>query len=226
MIRDHTQIEELLAVQALGGLDEGDVAALEELLASHVDCEECGRIRRGFDEVAGKLALALAPVPVPSAIADRIVAPSPDAEPAPARPAFPRWMSVAVAATLVIGVASVGLLRLRPTEVTLAAAQTFTSFEGPAGGGTLTLAHTPGRPGAFFWGESLAQPGAGRAYEIWMIRDETPISGGCVTPTPEGRLALFVDASLDEAEVMAVTIEDASCPVAPTTDPVFVAELR
>jgi anti-sigma-K factor RskA len=225
MRRDHAAIEELLAVRALGGLDGDDAAALDELLASHGDCAECRRIRRDFEDVAGTLALSLDPVPLPSAVGERILAGTTRAATPPPRRGSPRWAMVAAAATLAVVVAAAGFLRPEPTEVTLAAGQTFTTFEGPPGGGTLTLAHTPGRPGAFFWGDDLPDPGRDRVFEIWMIRGDVPVSGGCVAPRPDGRLALYVDASLDDADVMAVTIEDASCPEAPTDDPVFVARL-
>jgi anti-sigma-K factor RskA len=226
MTRDHARIEELLAVRALGGLDGTDAQALDELLAEHGECRECLRIQREFDEVAGALALALEPVPVPSEIGDRILEETARVEAGRTPHAMRRWVAVGVAAVLAMGVAAVGTLRSRPTDVTLAAGQTFTRFEAADAPGSLTLAHTPGEPGAVFWGDGLLQPGPGKVLEIWMIADEAPVSGGCVRPTPDGRLALFVDASLDEAEVMAVTVEDASCPSAPTTDPVYVAELR
>jgi hypothetical protein len=229
MTLDHATIEELLAVRALGGLDGDDTAELDRLLASHGECVECRRIGDGFDEVAGRLALALDPIEPSPAIADRIVATEQvGAEQVSQRPqaALPRRAiaAVAVAAVLAAVIVAAGVVRNRPIPVTLAAGQTFVTFEAPQGGGVLTLAHTPGRPGALFRGHDVPDPGEGRVYEIWMIQDGTPISGGCVSPT-DGRLAVFIDASLDDAEVMAVTLEDPSCPSAPTSEPVYVAEL-
>ena len=74
MTRDHTTIEELLAVQALGGLDGDDVQTLAAERASHGDCEECARLEAEFSETAGRLAFSLEPVPVDDAMADRILA--------------------------------------------------------------------------------------------------------------------------------------------------------
>jgi hypothetical protein len=57
-----------------------------------------------------------------------------------------------------------------------------------------------------------------------MFEDGEPISGGCLAPT-DGSVAAFVDADPSSAQLMAVTVESADCPGAPTTDPVFTAEL-
>ncbi len=58
---DHTKIEELLAVNALGGLDRADVELLTRLRGEHGACEECARIEAAFSEVAGRLGFALDP---------------------------------------------------------------------------------------------------------------------------------------------------------------------
>ena len=73
MTRDHTVIEELLAIRSLGGLDGDDVGLLERELASHGDCEECRRLASEYDETAGRLAFALEPAPVDMAQADEIL---------------------------------------------------------------------------------------------------------------------------------------------------------
>ena len=56
MTRDHTTIEELLAVQALAGLDGDDVQTLAAERASHGDCEECARLEAEFSATVGRLA--------------------------------------------------------------------------------------------------------------------------------------------------------------------------
>ena len=70
----------------------------------------------------------------------------------------------------------------------------------------------------------MPDPGEGQVYEIWMIQDGTPVGGGCVRP-PDGTIAVSVDADIGTTELMAVTVEDAACPSAPTTAPVMTAEL-
>jgi hypothetical protein len=232
---DHATIEELLAVRALGGLDGGDAAELDRLLGEHGECAECRRLGAGFEETTAWFAFALVPLEMPSAIAEAIVATEQvmtahqatqqgPAGPEPAVSGRRGIAALAIAAVLAVVVIAAGVVRSRPMPVTLAAGQVFTSFDAPDGAGVLTLAHTPGTSGAFVWGRDLLDPGEGRVYEIWMIQGGTPISSGCVSPT-DGRLALFLDARPDDAQVMAVTFEDPACPSAPTTEPVYVAEL-
>ena len=241
--RDHTQIEELLAVRAFGGLEPDDVAALDDLMAAHgPDCAECDRLRIGSSETAAMLAFALDPVDVAPDAADRILAaakadPSlpaaPSIAPSPGVPGDPgdelekrrartgrgrAWRAAAgIAAAFVLLVGGMAVLRSVGTrDVSTNWAQTVKTFDGE---GELAMAYVPGTSGVVFWGEGLPDPGPGNTYEIWMIDDDTPISGGCVTPV-DGRLATFVDADIGTAEQMAVTIEPSSCPGAPTSEPI------
>jgi hypothetical protein len=86
------------------------------------------------------------------------------------------------------------------------------------------MAYTPGERGALVWGAGLPDPGGGKTYELWMIEDGNPVRGACLAPT-DGAVATYLDADLSSAELMAVTVESTDCPSAPTTDPVFTAEL-
>ena len=74
MTLDHSRIEELMAVDALGGLDGDDVALLERERAAHGDCAECRALEAGFAETAGRLAFALTPAPVDDSMIDAILA--------------------------------------------------------------------------------------------------------------------------------------------------------
>jgi hypothetical protein len=86
------------------------------------------------------------------------------------------------------------------------------------------VAFTPGESGAVLWGSNLPDPGQDKVYEIWMIQDGTPVSGGCFRPQ-DGRVALSVDASLGGTEAMALTAEPADCPSSPSGEPVKTANL-
>ena len=230
MTRDHATIAELLAVQALGGLDGHDVELLTTERATHGDCDECRRLEAEFAETAGRLAFSLDPEPVDAAIADRILAAEPAAtgtvEPIRSKRAPGRgWIAaVAVAASLAVVVVAATMLRPGTTEITAASpSQQIVRFD--AGGeASLVMAYTPGRPGAVFWGSDMPDPGEEQVYEIWMIQDGEPIGGGCVRPT-DGTIALSVDADIGTSEQMAVTVEDAACPGTPSGDPVMVADL-
>jgi len=241
MTRDHTLIEELMAAEALGGLEDGDRALLVAERASHGDCPECREIEAGFAETAGRLAFALPPEPVDETMADRILASSREAPPvsdsAPAaapppddladrraRRSRPWPALIAAAAVLAAAIVAVGTLRPSTTPVNRAStSQRIVAFTGQPEG-SLAMAFTPGQPGAVLWGGGLPDPGTDRVYEIWMIEGDTAVSGGCVTPA-DGVVALSVDADIGTTETMAVTEEASDCPSAPTTDPIMLADL-
>jgi hypothetical protein len=242
MIRDHDLIEELLAVQSLGGLDGADVGVLASLRSDHGDCEECQRLEDGFAETAGRLAFALEPAEIDVAMVDRILADSatletsePEVSEEPttteqvvhlgeARRGPRRWQTlVAVAAAFVLLVAAAAVFTSnRTTQVTGAApTQRFLTFSGDAQG-DVRLAYTPGQAGGVMWGSGLADPGPDQVFEVWAITGDQAVSQGCISPT-DGSIGLPVSADVGATDVMAVTVESSECPPAPTSDPVLLA---
>jgi anti-sigma-K factor RskA len=230
MNREHALIDELMAIRALDGLEDDDVARLERELAAHGDCDECRRLEAQHAEVAGMLAFALDPRPVDESMADRILAEPQRPSATAAAPvdeisvrrdarlgAWQAAFGVAAAVALVLAI----VLATRPGGG-LAVPSTIVPFEGDPG--ELALAYTPGERGVLVWGTGLPDPGEGRVYELWMIEDGDPVRGACLAPT-EGVVGTYVDADLSSAELMAITVESSNCPEAPTTDPVFTAEL-
>lgn len=238
MSLDHSRIEELLAVQALGGLDGDDIDLLARERAAHGDCDECRRLEDGFAEIAAGLAVALEPEPVDASMVERILAApleqAPGGEATPSvddlserreRRAGRSWQAaIAVAAALAVIVVAASVLRPSPVAISDASpVQQIVRFDTTIDG-DLAMAYTPGRPGAVLWGSGLADPALDQVFEIWMIQDGEPISGGCVSPQ-DGTIGVALEADVSTSDLMAVTIEDAACPGAPTTDPVAVAEL-
>ena len=239
MNRDHSVIEELLAVRSLGGLDGDDVQQLDLELVSHGDCEECRSLTDEFRETAGRLAFALDPEPVAADQANEILRrvthpatqeAAPATRPAPideleARRARPRrgWPILAAAAAAVaVIVAAVAILGpTRSTAVRATMNQTVVRFTGT--GGTLAMAYEPGRPGAVLLGSGFPDPGAGKVYEIWTLRGTAAESGGCVRPH-DGSIVAFVDTDLTGGDRMAVTVEAGSCPAQPTTTPILLSD--
>jgi hypothetical protein len=228
--RDHSQIEELLAVRALGGLDGDDVAVLEAALASHgPDCAECRRLEAEFAETAGRLAFSLTPLPGDEGDADRILAIAETTSahrPTPVDGGRTRRRrliaAVTVAAAIVVAATAVAVVRpARTQQVSASWNQQVVPFEGATG--RLAMAFTPGQPGVVLLGSDLPDPGPGHTYEVWTIRGGVAASGGCVAPTG-GSLAAFVDADPNGADLMAVTVEPARCPSQPTTTPVYTAQ--
>lgn len=232
MMRDHTRIEEFLAVRAIGGLDLQDEAELEREMAAHgPDCVECRRFQTEFEETAGRLAFALDPVPVRDGFADETferafggstqsVVEHPGA-PARRRAWLRPLVGVAAAIVLFAGGVLVGTAVTggQPSEKTIL---TFTSETEP---GTLAAAFTPGSSGVFMVGTGLPTLPEGKVYELWLFTGDTPASAMCATPTADGSVAGFADTSLEGVSLMAVTVESSDCPSAPTTQPVFTAEV-
>jgi hypothetical protein len=236
MIRDHALIDELLAARALDGLDEADAALLERELAAHGDCDECRRLEAQHAEVAGMLAFALDPGPVDDLMVDRILAePRTDvATTAPAAAATPDALAARRSARLVQWQAAFGVaaavavilafvLATQPARGPSVPGTVVVAFEGEAPG-EVALAYTPGEPGALLWATGLPDPGPGKVYEVWMIEDDLPVRGACLAPE-DGAVAAYLDADLSSEPLMAVTVESTACPDAPTTDPVYTAEL-
>ena len=233
MTRDHEPIEELIAVRALGGLDPADQERLSAEMASHgPDCEECGRLEAEYADVAGGLGFALDPVAVRPAFAEETFerALGPAERPSGARTERGRrsgvlrpLVGIAAAFALFAGGWIVGIA-LTEDEPALTEATTI-SFEGEADGGNVSAAYRPGEPGMFLLGSDLPALPEDQVYELWVFEGETPVSALCARPSDDGSLFEFVDASLEGVGLMAVTVEPSSCPDAPTSDPIFTAEV-
>ena len=224
MTSDHSLIEELLAVDALGGLDPHDRELLALERASHGTCEQCARFEAGFAETAGQLAFALDPIPVDGSMADEILRRA--ARDAPAVPVAgpgyakqPRdrrtpWRALtAVAAAFAFLVASLVLHD---------AARGGTAILVGEGPERLAVTFTPGEPGATVSGTGFAALPQGQVYELWAIREEMPIRATCFT-SDRGRVDVAIDTKIETGDVMAVTVED-TCATSPTTPPIIAAD--
>jgi Anti-sigma-K factor rskA len=235
MMRNHERIEELVAIRALGGLDPEDESALAAEMAAHGgDCTECRRLESEYAETAGRLAFALDPVPVRHGLEDETLARATSertvlASVEPRREARPRstrlrHVAIAAAAVALFGAGFAARSLVAGDEPIELADARVVFFEGEAG--HLALAYRPGEVGAHLFGKGLEVPPTDRVYEVWMIRDGSPVSAACARPEPDGTLQLSVDERLEEAEAVAVTIEPRSCPEAPTSEPILVAPIE
>ena len=232
MMLDHTETEELLALEALGGLEPEDRALLDALLAEHgADCAQCAELRSGFADTAAMLGTGLRPTEVSAGLEDRTVAAALAGGPAAIAPTHRRRNAlIAIAAAIaLVAVGALGGYLAAPRN----AEQTFLSqpgvrvvpFEPSEGiGGAMTLAVGPDGTNAYVLGSGLTEPPAGHTYELWTIAGDTPTSLGCVVPT-DGQVVVPVTGAFTTADVAAVTVESSACPAAPTTSPVMVATL-
>jgi hypothetical protein len=244
MMRDHTLIEELLSVQALEGLDGSDVALLESRRDEHGDCVECRRIEDEFNEIAGRLGFALDPEPIDASMADEIlrrarslnVAEVPAGQIESTETARERlstrrgrwnnnWTAVAAAVAVLLIFGTIAIVRSGGTTPVgrITSAQQIVRFTG-TGSADVVMAYTPGTPGVVLVGSGLPDPGPGKVYELWTIRNQTPLSAGC-TAAADGQIAAALPAAPVGGDLMAVTIESTSCPSAPTTTPILTAQL-
>jgi anti-sigma-K factor RskA len=245
-MRDHTEVEELLALEALGGLEPDDRGRLDVFLVEHgPDCEECPDLRDGFADTAAMLGAALAPNSVSDDLEDRTV--SAALRRAPASSHVGRVAgdggSTAIAPThrrrnaLIAIAAAVVLVAVGALGGYLAAPRNpVESFLGQQGvqivpfvpsdgtGGAMTLAVAPDGTSGYVLGSGLAAPPSGKTYELWTIQGKTPTSLGCVVPT-NGQVVLPVTGSFAAADVAAMTVESNACPRVPTTSPLMVATL-
>jgi anti-sigma-K factor RskA len=231
--RDHQGIEELLSASVLGALEPEEQEALEQEMSSHGPrCPECMELRRDYGEVAGRLAFALEPVAVRPGLEDETVrlarsGATSAVVPLPVRRNRSRvWRSlVAVAAALVLfaggwlardlSVGNNGTVALPSARVV--------SFQGT--GGNLSVAFEPGTRGVYLLGSDLAPLPSGKVYEVWKIEGGTPVRGACFRPTANGSFFRFLDTDISTTQVMAVTVEPATCSSAPTSEPFLTATI-
>jgi anti-sigma-K factor RskA len=232
---DHEHIEELIAAQALGGLEPAEADSLARERAEHgADCPECRRLESDYGEVAGRLAFALDPVPLPEGAEDRLMAAAlgPATERAEERPSRGRGLIAAVAAVLLLAVGGLGgyLLASGPdAEADLAAflAQPDTRvvhFTGTEAG-SLAVAYQPGRARSFLVGSGLPDAPGGRTYQLWLIEEGQPVSGGTFEPE-DGSLIALLPANPSGSELMAITIEPRGGSPGPTSDIIYQAPIQ
>jgi anti-sigma-K factor RskA len=229
--RDHQGIEELLSASVLGALGPEEQAALEQEMSSHGPrCPECMELRRDYGEVAGRLAFALEPVAVRPGLVDEIVqlargAMTAEVVQIPARRNRSRvWRGfVAVAAAFVLFAGGWLARDLSGGKKTVPLPSRVVSFQGT--GGNLSVAFDPGTRGVYLLGSDLAAPPSGKVYEVWKIEGGTPVRGACFRPTGNGSLFRFLDTDISTTQVMAVTVEPATCSSAPTSEPFLTADI-
>ncbi|WP_105567809.1 anti-sigma factor [Microbacterium halophytorum] len=94
-----------------------------------------------------------------------------------------------------------------------------------AGGGTVELHWSQELDQAVVTGEDIPVLDDGQQYELWIVRDETPVSAGLFDGGDQEPVLLGDD--IAAGDVVAVTVEDegGSPTGAPTTEPVVAVEI-
>ena len=176
----HDELEELIAIDALDGLDQADHERMVALMAEHgPDCPDCRRLTLEFGEVAEAVAAMVDPVPMSEGAEEALIRAVRAAPVRPIRPAWRirparRWIAAAaVAAVLAVlgGVIGYVLAPNAPAGLrTLALTGNVP--------GQLSLVYQPGRQDARLFGAGMADPGAGKVYELWY----QPSAGAKMVP--------------------------------------------
>ena len=174
----HERIEELLAADALDGLDGQGTRELELLLENHDPaCPECARIRAAYADVAASIGMSLDPLPVDDAAEERLIAAARAGSPrtvVPLRGRRRAWraLAVAVGAAACLLVAGVVGYSIRPSggqQMVDAFTRegNFHTATMSRGSTKLTVYYRPGEQAALVSGTGFADAPAGHVYEVW-----------------------------------------------------------
>lgn len=238
--RPHDELEELIAADALGGLDEETRPEMLRLMAEHgPDCAECIRLTVQYAKVAGQLALSVDPVaPSPGAEESLIRAARAEGGPGDARQVrlapgrARRWVAAAVAAAVlaivggIVGYSLAPGLHARQSEFLAFASQPgseVVAFPTAEGQQLAVIFNRDTRRGWVF-GTNLPQPERERVYELWF----SPGTSEGVEPAgiflPHDGVVLAPITVGEDPDLLAVSIEPPGGSAQPTTDPILVAE--
>jgi hypothetical protein len=195
---DHEHVQELLAAQALGALDEGELPVVESELARHLPgCTECREALDAFRAVAGELGLAAEPQRPPRTLAARLrreVRSSGSGR----RARFVPALAAGSAAVLVAGLLAWGAhltgrvtraedRQIRTTELLTAVTHPrsrvvpLSSPGRPQAEFQLAATFIPGRPALYLFG-SMPSPTSNRVYQLWLSRAGQFSSAGTFVP--------------------------------------------
>jgi hypothetical protein len=219
-------IHDLVAPYALDALDPDELLQFE----AHLDtCEQCRdeliELREGAADIAESVAVA-PPPSVKGAVMKAIEEPvAPVIELQPKRSAA--WLgATAVAAAIALvfaGLWAVSNNQLEQADLVAAVyeAPDATSIEIETSAGPARFTYSPSLQRGVFNGGQLGEVGEEELYQLWLIGDEGPVSAG----TLEAGESDVVVESVEPGLVLAMTIETVPGVNAPTTDPLFAADL-
>ena len=239
----HERLEELIAVQALGGLDPADRKELALEMHRHgTDCAECRRLVSDYAEVAGMLALDLVPEAVTIEEEDRLLQAArggspklrsvPDqASPAVASPArgaperVRRWVGFAAVAASIAILGGLAGYALAPGSSEPLRAVTLSPAGGAGESASLTVAFQEGTGRAWLIGSDIPPPPEGEVYQLWFRGPDEEAMRPSDTFVPTGGRVL-VPADLDGVvELLAVSVEPRGGSESPTGPVLFQASV-
>ncbi len=243
-MKGHEEYQELVAVYALGTLEDQERQKLESHLAS--GCDACESALREARLVADDLVHAIAPVAPSARVRERLL--ERVRQDAPRRTSSQRsrrgiWLPLATAASVALAIGlAFHVLSLRQIieqernarfelEERLARTQesirAFTSpdiqtvslaGQGPTPGAKARAFVDPANRRLFLYVYDLPAPPEGRTYQLWVIVDGTPMSVGTFGVDPSGNARLDSEPlpAFEGAVAVAVTEEPAGGVPQPT----------
>jgi hypothetical protein len=221
-----TDIHDLIAPYALDALDPDELLQFEAHLHT---CEQCRfdleALREGAADVAESVSVA-PPRRVKRAVMEAIEEPTePVIELEPKRSTV--WLA-ATAVAAVIALVFAGLWafsnnQLQQADLVAAVyeAPDATSVEIETSSGPARFTYSPSLQRGVFNGGQLADVGEEELYQLWLIGDGGPVSAGTLNA---GEQDVVVE-SVQPGLVLAMTVEAEPGADAPTTDPLFAADL-
>jgi anti-sigma factor RsiW len=224
-----TGIHELTAAYALDALEPDERSEYEAHL---VACPPCQDELASFGEVTGALAVAASgPAPRPE-LRERVLAAA-RAEPQVVIPFEPRRrratpVLVGVAAVAAVVALGLGLWATMLSSDLDEARSALDVLADPdartvslqTGSGRLVV--DPGGQAVLVLG-GLDEAPTGKTYEVWVVEEGTAAPAGLFSTTSEGE-PIDVEGTVDEGDVVAVTIENTGGVGAPTTQPIVASE--
>ncbi|SDO99319.1 Anti-sigma-K factor RskA [Microbacterium sp. ru370.1] len=142
-----------------------------------------------------------------------------------------RWFTLAAsfAAVLVLGFGAVTVSQIfSPPPAVVALEQIEDAPDAQSAtatmpDGTVATAHwSPSTGQSVLVTDGMPAPEEGKTYELWFVRDETPIAAGTFKPDADGKATAVLQGEMHSGDVIAVTIEpDGGSPDGtPSTAPV------
>lgn len=229
----HEATKDLIAPYVLGAVSPEEQAAIRDHIMS---CEECMQEAESLSMAGAALPLLADSAELPPGFVDRVVAQVHDARPASrsatagaAARGYRRWTGFQVVATsglLVIALILGGFLinqhaNLDQRQKVLAALLRHEGdgmvLRGPSG---MVAKVIPTSNGSLFVASGLHEPPANHTYQLWLLRNGTPVSAGTFT-MKSGLAVLESQLTLDGYDQAAVTVEPAGGSPQPTTQPII-----
>ncbi|MEA2505403.1 MAG: hypothetical protein QOH48_21 [Actinomycetota bacterium] len=229
----HEAVKDLIAPYILGAVSPDE----ERSIRAHVmSCEECMQEAESFSAVTTALPLAADPVPLPSGFVERVVTQVHDSRPlsgvdkSRARsPWYRRWSGFQVVATsgllivaLILGAFLMNERRsLDQRQKALAALLQHENDAMELHGVSGAVAKViPTSSGSIFVASGLNEAPDRHTYQLWLIKNGTPISAG--TFDIKGGVAVLESTrALTGVDQAAVTIEPSGGSAQPTSTPII-----